>query len=335
MNGIKIRGIRLLNDCAFLAGSGHTDLAFLENVCSKLAARQLNLMLLAHIGEDPMGTCRTSLCTEAARGATAYLCVNSEDGFHDSLRFELEAGIVSIFPHENRPDVIGRLIQVLADRKVIPCTIASSPSALSVLVASNDIENLTDSLFGPFAFPAFETPSAWHAAYAGKEQVLKEIICSYQEEVIKVYSVSSVSDLGLFNFSVGVEQLGAFARALEQMQSTGLKIPFLVGVLTRKESIRFAACFSGTDRNNVGGLLAGLSITIAPQRAEKQACFTMHGPHFGDRFGIVVAMVRSLRKAGISPLAISCAVSSMSVIVDASDLNDSLEAVHGDFDVRD
>ena len=41
----------------------------------------------------------------------------------------------------------------------------------------------------------------------------------------------------------------------------------------------------------------------------------LHGPHFGDRYGIAHTLVEALEKAHISLLALSCTISSISVII--------------------
>ena len=331
MNRIKLGGIKFLKNCAFLSGSDRADTVFMEDVCSGLAAQEVNLPFLAYIEAD--GVYRTSLCTEAARAAVASGCIRPGAGSIGSVQFQPEVGMVSIFPHGQRPDVMGRLVSVLAVEKVIPYAIASSPSALSVLVPSGKSERLAHDLFGPFEFPAYETPLGWHAAYEGQEQIFKEIICSYREEIIKVYNILKFPELCLWRLNVGIDDLGVLGVVLEEMQELELRIPFLVGLSALDGQICFALCFSGGDFRNAERLLADRLPKIDRACSERVAAFAMHGPHFGDRFGIAYALVRSLRKADIRPLAISCAVSSMSVIIGAADLEYSMEALRGSFDI--
>ncbi|SPF31446.1 conserved hypothetical protein [Syntrophobacter sp. SbD1] len=333
MNGIKLRGIKLLNNCAFLSGTSRADPVFVQNVCSGLAAQEVNLAILTHIADGDMGAGRTSLCMGASMVTTAFVCMKPGTGSDGSLQLEPEVGMVSIFPHEQRPDVMGRLVGVLAGEDIVPYAIASSPSALSVLVPSTKSESLTQNLFGPFEFPAWDTPREWHAAYTGQEQILKEIICSYHEEIIKVYNITSLPDLSFWRLSVGIEDLGGLGAALEDMQDLGLRIPFLIGHSAPEGQICFALCLAGTDLQRAGRVFSDRLPKIDPACSERVAAFTMHGPHFGDRFGIAHALIRSLRKAGIKPLAISCAMSSMSAIVGAADLDDSIEALRGNFDI--
>ena len=41
----------------------------------------------------------------------------------------------------------------------------------------------------------------------------------------------------------------------------------------------------------------------------------LHGPHFGDRYGIAQILMEALEKAHVSLLALSCTISSISLII--------------------
>jgi len=61
------------------------------------------------------------------------------------------------------------------------------------------------------------------------------------------------------------------------------------------------------------------------------AALFIHGPHFGDRYGIANTLVRALEKGGISLLALGCAVSSISVIIREEDLAAAVKALETTF----
>jgi len=46
----------------------------------------------------------------------------------------------------------------------------------------------------------------------------------------------------------------------------------------------------------------------------------LHGPHFGDRYGIVHTMLEALERAHVSLLALSCTISSISLIIRQQEL---------------
>jgi len=53
----------------------------------------------------------------------------------------------------------------------------------------------------------------------------------------------------------------------------------------------------------------------------------IYGPHFGERAGISGAMFSALAKAGINILAISTSISSLSCLVDASNMDAAVQAL--------
>ncbi len=63
------------------------------------------------------------------------------------------------------------------------------------------------------------------------------------------------------------------------------------------------------------------------------ALFSLVGPHFGDRHGITHTLVNAMRTAAIAPLGMSCAIHSISVVVPEADLDRTLQALNGPFDI--
>ena len=46
----------------------------------------------------------------------------------------------------------------------------------------------------------------------------------------------------------------------------------------------------------------------------------LHGPHFGDRYGIAQTLLEALEQAQVSLLALSCTISSISLIIRQQEL---------------
>ena len=111
-----------------------------------------------------------------------------------------------------------------------------------------------------------------------------------------------------------------------------LRMPFLVSKSSPDaESIYFAFCFAASYRDAVKEALGRNLPDVDLFCHGPVSVFFLHGPHFGDRYGIANACVRSLRNADIAPLALSCAVSSVSVVIDGEDSKRSLEALSSSF----
>jgi aspartate kinase len=60
---------------------------------------------------------------------------------------------------------------------------------------------------------------------------------------------------------------------------------------------------------------------------------SMFGPHFGERPGIAGVMFSALASAGINILAISTSISSTSCLLDASDMDEAVQALEEAFEL--
>ena len=63
---------------------------------------------------------------------------------------------------------------------------------------------------------------------------------------------------------------------------------------------------------------------LRPMRLIPVAGIFLHGPHFGDRYGIANALVEALEQAHVTILALSCTISSISVIIRQQELAPAL-----------
>jgi aspartokinase len=331
MTRIRLGGIKIFEGRAHLSSSSRGGATVLADLCARLAENRINLTLLSHVADNGQGDGVTALCTESADAYSSYFLMKIDGGQEQAVKLIADVNLLSIFPHDQQPQVSGALLATLARAGVRPYGLASSPAAMSFLVGAADTKGAIDSLFDPFVFPAYQSPVDWHAAYQGREQLLKEVICSYQEQVIKVYNIAQQTDLQLWSGVLGWSRLGDLGAALQALGDLGIKLPFLVAQTGPDERLLLAFCLARAEGQQAGTVLAkhlsADELTCCPLVS---AVF-LHGPHFGDRYGIANALVAALDHAAITPLAISCAVSSMSVVVQTSDLDSTLQALETRF----
>jgi aspartokinase len=60
----------------------------------------------------------------------------------------------------------------------------------------------------------------------------------------------------------------------------------------------------------------------------------LHGPHFGDRYGIAYTLVTTLEEAQVPLLALSCTVSSISLIIRQPDLMRAVQVLGKSFEAQ-
>ncbi len=334
MSKVRLGGIKAFEKRAYLTSLCRSGDDVLGDICSSMASDRINLNLLTHIGDNGTRESITAACTEDADGFSSYIHWKASRGECDIGKLLTDVSIISVFPHDQKLNVTGLLMDAVASHGIRPYGFASSPSAIATLVASSDFEATIYGLFDVFEFPTYSSPLDWNAAYRGQEDLLSEIICSFQEEIIKVYNVTYHIDLDLLNTSLPLDRLRDFGAALLELDELPIRIPFLVSKSSPDDtSMYFAFCLAAAYRDEVKNAL-GRNLPGLDFRCHGPvSVFFLHGPHFGDRYGIANALVRSLRQANISPLALSCAVSSVSVVIEGNNTDQTLAALDTNFQI--
>jgi hypothetical protein len=294
-----------------------------RQVCAPLAQHRINLTFLTHVAGD-----REVLCTASDAGEAAFALVQSHAGPQGSITLQPDTAILAVYPHDKRPEIIGTFIRALARARVVIHGLASSPAAISAVLSSRRLKAAVDQVFAHFRFPAFASPQEFFSAQACPQDYLEKVVASYQEKITKVYCIVPQSDLDLWGVSIATADiLEGFAAALMEMGSLGLTVPFLIA-LPGFGGEEFTLSFSTAGRQT-GGAGPGSGIRdilkkhlpdLKPMRLTPVAGLFLHGPHFGDRYGIAHTLVAALEKAHISLLALSCTISSISLIIRQQEL---------------
>jgi hypothetical protein len=321
---IRIGGLKVLEGGACVESSSPLeDNRLGPTVCAPLAQHRINLTFLTHVAGD-----REVVCTAGNVGEAALTLLQAQADPQASLALQAGTSILAIYPHDKRPEVIGTFIRSLARARVVIHGLASSPSAISVVLSSKRIKPAVEQLFEHFHFPGFASPQEFFSAQPPPKEYLEKVVATYQEKINKVYWIIPQPDLDLWGMSIATADiLEGFAAALMEMGDLGLVIPFLVA-LPGLGGREFILSFS-TARRQPGGPDHGSEIRrilknqlpdLRPMRLTPVAGIFLHGPHFGDRYGIAHTLVAALEQAHISLLALSCTISSISLIIRQQEL---------------
>lgn len=330
MKKIQLGGIKILEGLSRIGSSCDSGENELTGICYRLGAERINLALLTHIADDGKGKSSTALCTQNANASTGYSLVGLESG--SLVQLQHDVSILSIFHHDRRPLITGALLELLAREGMNPIGIASSPAAISVLTPSADTKRMIDGLFRVFEFPDYRSPLEWHAAYIGKEQMFRDVVGSYEEQDIKVYAILDQPDLDLWTLLLSPKWMEQMGTALKELDDLDMKMPFFVCHSDQQQDLILGLCFSGSHRKDIQRVLDE-RVPYATFSSNDAAAVFLHGPHFGDRHRIANALTSSLQAAGIKPLALSCTVHSISVILKSQDLQPGVKAISTRFHV--
>jgi aspartokinase len=331
MRKVRLGGIKVVEGRSFLSSFCNPGEEALADICYRFAAEGINISLLTHLsGDSDRGTI-TSICMEDRRTLSSYLLLKLD--LANTVRLQADINILSVFPHDERAEVSGTFFRSLAGGGVLPLGFVSSPSAISVVISSADARNAIDGLFNIFELPTYKSPLDWFAAYQGKEHVFKEIICSYQEEVIKVYNLMCRRRLARMKLTVPAHQMDGVGSALLAMSEIGARVPFILGQTRTQEDLLITFCLEEDQRDHVKRIFENHLSGVVVDCDGPVTILYLHGPHFGDRYGIAAALAESLRTASIAPMAVSCAVSSISVVIRSQDEERCVEALSTRFEI--
>jgi len=330
MQKIQLGGIKILDGQSRIESSCDRAENGLARICRQLGAERMNLSLLIHMADDGKGKAATTLCTESCCGFTGYYLAKLDTASVVDVLHNV--GILSTFPHDRRPRLTGALLELLARERIHPIGMASSPSAMSVLTPAADMKRVIDGLFETFELPDCRSPLEWHAAYLGKEQMFRDVVGSYEEQAIKVYAILDQPGLDLWTFRLNSMWMGHMGTALKEMDGLGVKMPFFVAHWYQDRGLIATLCFAASHREDVRRVIDERLPYAASSHQDAAAVF-LHGPHFGDRHGIANELTTSLQEAAIKPLALSCAVHSISVVLKSDNLRPGVHAISTRFHV--
>ena len=324
---LRVGGLKVIEAGACLVSSSPGgEFRLGPQVTGPLAHHKVNLTFLTHVAGD-----RTSLCISQPEGEGTLARLKNLAGREDAFRLQPDTVIMAVYPHDKRPEIIGAFIRSLARSKSIVYGLASSPSAITGILESRRKIKVATQLFQDFQFSSASSVEEFFAAQEIPEEYVRKVVATYQEKKIKVYWIVPQSDLDLWAVSIpSADILEEIADILTHFGELGLTIPFLIAIpRLRTEELLFAfSTGRPPDSEDQGELIRRLLNErlpgLRPMRLIPVAGIFLHGPHFGDRYGIVNALVEALEQVHVSILALSCTISSISVIIRQQELAPAL-----------
>lgn len=332
---IKIGGLKILEGGACVVSSSPMRATSLSaDICGPLAGKKINLTYFTHLSGD-----RQVLCTADKLGEAAFTLVKRHAAAGSELQLQRGTAVIAAYPHDKRPEIMGTFIRSLARARVILQGLASSPSAISVVLSSRREKAVVQQLFEHFHFPAFASPQEFFDAQPPPAELVQQVVATYQEKIIKVYWILPQPDLDLWGATISSSAiLEGFAQALIDLGELGLKIPFLVanpGLGGKNFLLSFSTSRDASQKDQgpeVRRILQRHLPDLRPMRLSPVAGVFLHGPHFGDRYGVVYTFLQALARARVSLLALSCTVSSISGVLKQQELAAAVRVLEETFE---
>lgn len=242
--------------------------------------------------------------------------------------------ILSIFPHRKNPEITRALFEAFGREGVAPDALASSPSAISVVLDETILNRASSALFGPFTFSAYRSPADWKLAQKGKEQLYKEVVASYQEKRPKVYGLEYQDAQALLQVKLDMGRIAALGPPFGRLARSGLSLTFLATSPCRESNReQIAFCLPLSDDDLCQQTLREALPLEDLRSIGPAAVFSMNGPHFGDRYGIVSELLMAFKTGHVDFLGLSCTIASITGVVPSAQLTAAIEAIQGRFDI--
>lgn len=327
----KLGGFKVLKDVARISLVSPKESGdFPAHVFRVLADQNINLPYATCVfDDDGWGI---TIVVEAEDSGKALAAI--EKGLNKKPPFQTGGAVLSIFPHRKNPEITRALFEAFDREGVSADAMASSPSAISVVIDQDLLSKASSALFGPFTFSAYRTPADWKLAQKGKEQLYKEVVASYQEKRPKVYGLEYQDQQALLQVKLDKGQVAALGTVFGRLARPGLSLTFLVASpckATDQEQVSF--CLSLSEEDLCQETLREAAPLAALASISPASTFSMNGPHFGDRYGIVSELLTAFEAGHVALLGLSCTIASITGVVPSAQMTSAIEAIQGRFDI--
>jgi aspartokinase len=244
------------------------------------------------------------------------------------------SAVLSVFPHRRNPEISARLFEAFEHQSLEPDALASSPSTISVVLKQDLIDSASHALFEPFTFSAYQTPEDWKLAQEGKEKLYKEVVATYQEKKPKVYGLELYEGQHLVQIRLNRAKLTHVGASFRSFARLSVNLIFLATSPSHeegKEILTFSLPASQSEA--YGRVIQRIAPEIDFRETPSVIIFSMNGPHFGDRYGIVSELCESLAGRQVDLLALSGTIASITGVIPRHQIEPALEAIQERFEV--
>jgi aspartate kinase len=157
-----------------------------------------------------------------------------------------------------------------------------------------------------------------------------------RREKIKIGGIIQKRNLAKVGVMSIPDRPGVAGAIFSALGTKGINIPFIVHTIDLNDLDNIVLCVAREDLTPALEVLNAVQETVGAEEIVydgEVGIVSMFGPHFGERPGIAGVMFSALAAAGINILAISTSISSTSCLVDASDMDEAVQALEEAFEL--
>ncbi len=303
---------------------------FPEKLFRRIAEERINLPYVTLVSEGPF--CGLNIVVEAVDEEKVCRLITEKYG--KIFTVASRSAVLSVFPHRRNPEISARLFEAFEQQSLEPDALANSPSTISVVLKQDLIESASHALFEPFTFSAYQTPEDWKLAQQGKEKLYKEVVATYQEKKPKVYGLEVYEGQHMVQIKLNRAKITHVGASFRGFARLSMNLIFLATSPSHEQGKRILAfCLPASQSEAYGRVIKRIAPQIDFQEIPSVIVFSMNGPHFGDRYGIVSELFESLASRHVDLLALSCTIASVTGVVPSHQFGPALEAIQERFGV--
>jgi aspartokinase len=303
----------------------------LDGYCRILAEHQININFLSTGSVDNKGW---MICCVAEEDADLLReLIGSEIELSIHVDFVPSVGLITIHPHQNNFKIFGATIRAISESGVPLYGLTSSISAFSLLTDYRYFKKGVQAL-RKFIEVNPEQIYFKEDLDTGYQDLQTRAV--YNETRIKTYGFHKHLNLCLMELCFKDKNLKNYGSSFERIGQLGIRFELVLMQSYEIDPSRIYILFENKWKKTVVGLFEktlgkdaiGSSSTVSPL-----GLIYFHGPHFGDRFGIVNAALRLFKKEDIQIIAVGCSGSSIYMVFSEKETNEAKIVLEREFEV--
>jgi aspartate kinase len=157
-----------------------------------------------------------------------------------------------------------------------------------------------------------------------------------QRQKIKIGGIIQKRNLAKIGLMSIPDRPGVAGDIFSALGERGISIPFIVHNIDLNDLDNIVICVTQEDLAAALEALDTVRETVGAKEIvydREVGAISIFGPHFGERPGIAGIMFSALASVGVNILAISTSISSLSCVVNASDMDEAVQALGEAFEL--
>lgn len=326
---INIGGIKLSPELAqFSCSRRKTDPCFLVPLLQTIAQHKVNIVYFS-LSDSP-DEVNLTFCVEAVHRATVHATLGNSIVRVEQLQHQDSAGTVTLFPHKNSLNLLGRVFATCGSRSLAISGLLTSISALSFLTPYSFLDDTVAALTTMLELPENHAPFRPQSVLVN----MVETVAVYWEPIIRVYGFDVRKDVSLVEITFRAENTQALGHTLLELREQDMGFIMVLLETTGDGNLRLCLVLKPEIAEKCRDHLENSvqkGYTLAVKVIEPVEVLFFHGPHFQDRYGIVEALFRSLDQQQIALHLVGCTGTSVYLVVGAGEAERAREMLSRDF----